>query len=163
MKKDAVVYYSKNNTTKETVGLIRNTGKKDIDIFDLHDNSCPDISGYGTVYIGCGIYTGHLSGSVIKFIKTRRVQLQSKKLVFFIHGLISKQNYRRIVEQDLKKYIHLNSVRLFYLGGKLDIKKQNFFIRKMMKVIAKNNDFDPDNSNTLDEQKIAEFLKLFST
>lgn len=162
MKKDIVVYYSKNNTTKETIERIKKTSKNDVEIFDLNNKGNIDISQFERIFIGCGIYGDHLQKKVINFLKCNAQLLKSKKTIFFIHGIISEASYRKIVENDVKKYVDLNKSEIFYLGGKIDIEKQNFFIKKMIFIIAKKNNFDPYNNSSLSEQKISEFLKLFT-
>ena len=163
MSKDVIVYYSKNGTTHETVEKIKQTAKKQVDIFDLNDKSAIDLTQYDRIFIGCGIYASNLQGKVSKFIKANSSVLKSKKVIFFIHGLISEASYKDAVENAAKNILPATSYEIHYLGGKLDISKQNFIVKNMLKAIAKQANIDPNNANTLMENRIADFLRCFSS
>lgn len=155
-----IVYYSKNGTTKETVERIKNECKKKFDIFDLNSKSIMDLSKYDRIIIGCGIYMSHLPSKIVEFIKSNSSQLQAKKVIFFVHGLIAELKYDGIIESVVKKRMILNNYETFYLGGKLNTKGQNFIVKQMIRSIAKQNKLDTDNINTLNEQRISRFLCL---
>lgn len=80
----------------------------------------------------------------------------------FLHGLISGANYPGIVEKSLKRCKALAFERILYLGGKLDIREQNIFIRSLLSALAKKYNFDRNSANNLIEEKITELIKCFS-
>lgn len=161
MDKKAIVYYSKNGTTQETVDRIKRDVKKQFDVFDLNQKCIINLNKYDHIFIGCGIQAFHLPGKVVKFIKNNYEQLKSKKITFFIHGIISESTYHQAIEASIGNMIPKDSYNVFYLGGKLDLNKQNFLVKQMLIAIAKQYKFDPYKANTLDDAKIYEFVNYF--
>lgn len=162
MLKDLIVYSSKNGTTKETVEKIKASVTKDIDIVDLNIKTSVDLKQYDRIFIGAGIYASHLQNKVVKFIKANGNALKTKKVMFFIHGIVSEANYKGAIESAVKNILNSGSYESYYLGGKLDINKQNFIVKKMLTVISKQANIDPNNANTLNEKKIEELIKCIS-
>ncbi len=161
MNKDLVIYYSKNGTTMETVEKMKKASNNQVDVLDINSKDTKDLSQYNRIFIGCGVVASNLPGKVVKYIKANSTLLKSKKVVFFIHGLISESNYSGMVDTAVKNLIPSSNYEVVYLGGKLDINKQNFIIKKMLLVIAKQNNLDPNNANTLNEKSISKLLKYF--
>lgn len=147
--KSLILYYSKNNTTKETVQKIARN--KDVDVFDLRKLDNVRISDYENIYIGSGIYMGTLPKIVKKNIKNISSSLKGKNIIYFVHGIISQANYKEIINNSIGEYLNDSHTRYIYLGGKLDVSKQNFIIKKMLKQIAKQNNLDPDYVDTRDK------------
>ena len=160
MNNYAILYYSKNGTTRETVDRILAETSNKIDVFDLKDTNI-DLSPYKTLFVGCGIYAGKLPSKVGAFFTKNKEILASKKIILFIHGLISQLNYNDVVNQSLNKNKFFNFNKIFFLGGKLDYQKQNLAVKALFKVIAKKNHLDLSNANNLNEIKIAELVKCF--
>lgn len=161
MKEKIVLYFSKNNTTAETVEKIKNKVDENTQIVDLAKSKKIDFRDVKTVYIGTGIYMGSIPGKVKKYIKANAESLNGKEIVFFVHGIISKDIYKDIVNKVVDGILEKSKIKIYYLGGKLDITKQNFIIRKLLIEVAKQNNFDPYNANTIDNEKINELLKNF--
>lgn len=166
MNKPLIVYYSKNGTTDATVRRIKKETAREVDTFDLRSMKTSIgaelLNEYEEIYIGCGIYMGKLPSKVVRFLSENQDVLKSKRLILFLHGLISDTNYTEIVEKSLKRCKALDFKRILYLGGKLDIRKQNIFIRTLLSFIAKEYNFDPSSGNNLMEEKIIELRKCFS-
>lgn len=161
MGKNLVLYFSKNNTTKETVDKIVKKAGSSVDTVDLKKAGAVDFSKYDKVFIGCGIYAGKVDGTVKKFIAKNKSGLAGKNVVFFIHGIISQDTYKQAVSTAIAGNLDMNKVKVMYLGGKLDITTQNFLVKKMLIAIAKQNNFDPYNANTLSDAKVNELLAMF--
>lgn len=161
MSKKLVLYFSKNNTTKETVNKIQSKNPENVKIMDLTKVKKIDYKNVSTVFIGTGIYMSSIPGKVKKFIKANGEKFKNKEVVFFVHGIISKDIYKDVVYKAIDGILDKNKVKVYYLGGKLDITKQNFIIRKLLIEVAKQNNFDPYNANTIDNDKINELLKCF--
>ena len=53
--KKAVVYISKNGTTRDTVDQIRKRAAESIDYYDLEKSQDIPVSQYDQLYLGCGI------------------------------------------------------------------------------------------------------------
>lgn len=158
--KNLILYMSKNNTTKETVDLIRKNAKNPVDIYEIKKNDKVDLSQYSHIYIGTGVYAGQIPGAVLKYVSKNKAELMKKPISFFLHGLISQQNYQEILHRAVGKYIK-EDYDCIYLGGKLDLAKQNFIIKKLITEIAKKHDFNPNNANTLNQQLVRQFVEKF--
>lgn len=161
MKKDLVLYYSKNNTTQETVEKIKRLKNNKVNIINIKDAPKIKFDDIDRIFIGTGIYMGGIPQKVKAFIKKYHSDFKNKKIVFFIHGIISKDIYNDIVYKAVNNLIDKNNIEIIFLGGKLDIMKQNFIIRKLLIEVAKQNNFDPYNANTIDNNQIDKFLNYF--
>lgn len=159
--KNLILYASKNNTTEETVLRIKAHAEHSLDIHKISEAEDLDLSGYSHIYIGTGIYGGKLPGSVTSYVKKNKESLCRKPVTFFVHGLDSQESYSRIVNQGVSRYLEDNNYENIYLGGKLDISAQNFFIRMILIEIAKKNHFDPNMADTRREEAILELIKRF--
>ncbi|WP_394522580.1 flavodoxin domain-containing protein [Lacrimispora sp. JR3] len=159
--KNLILYASKNHTTEETVLRIKAHADHPLDIHKISEAGNLDLSGYSHIYIGTGIYGGKLPGSVTGYVKKNKERLRTKPVTFFIHGLDSKESYSGIVNQGVSRYLENKHYETLYLGGKLDISSQNFFIRMILVEIAKKNHFDPHMADTRREDAILALIKRF--
>lgn len=160
-QKFAVLYYSVNGTTKETVDKINKETAQTIAIFDLKQNIKVNLNEYDQVFVGCGIYTSKISNKVVAFFKNNKEILATKKVSLFLHGLISEDNYMDIVSNDLIRKHDVKFDQIIYLGGKLDINKQNFFIKPILLSIAKKHNLDPVNANNLNDTRLNDLINCF--
>lgn len=168
MKKPLIVYYSKNGTTEETVKRIKKETANEVATLDLQSKERKIrgelLAQYEEIYIGCGIYMEKLPSPVVRFLLQNQEVLKNKRIILFLHGLISGANYPGIVEKSLKRCKALAFERILYLGGKLDIREQNIFIRSLLSALAKKsrNTILRNSANNLIEEKITELIKCFS-
>lgn len=160
MGNDIILFASKNGTTKDTVNKIKKSCRKDIKFVDLNGNDKIDLEKYDRIIIGSGIYASRLNSEVANFLKTNCNELKSKELVFFIHGLDAENSYNEIIKKGSDS--QLVNFTAFYLGGRLDVEKQNFFVRLLLGRIAKKKNLDAKNMSTLNEKKIDEFIEYVS-
>ncbi|MBC6679759.1 flavodoxin domain-containing protein [Zhenpiania hominis] len=154
--KKAVVYISKNGTTRDTVDQIRKRAAESIDYYDLEKSQDIPVSQYDQLYLGCGIYAGTVSKEMRKFMNNG--ELKNKEVTFFVHGLDSAESHRMILEHSVRDHSWMENCPMYYLGGACDLKKQNFLIRKMLKAIAKKKNLDADHMENLDQQAICDFV-----
>ncbi|MDR1772108.1 MAG: flavodoxin domain-containing protein [Hungatella sp.] len=161
MVNNLILYLSKNNTTAETVELIKKNSKNPLDTYKITDVGNLDLSRYSHIYIGTGIYAGRIPEPVTKYISKHKNELINKPITFFLHGLASQKEYQRIADNAVSKYLDKKNYNCVYLGGKLDLAAQNFIIRKFMIEVGKKKGFDPRNANTLEHQKIRELAEHF--
>lgn len=153
-----VVYYTMGGTTKETVELmIEKSGKNKFNVFNIKENTNINISGYDRIYIGSGVYGGNMLMEIAKFVKDNVAELKRMDIIIFIHALGSEDKYQEIAAKVMaplgaKKY------DLFYLGGKSDLTKQNFFIRALMKKLAKTKNLDMKYPNNILQSKVQALL-----
>ncbi|MBZ4646027.1 MAG: flavodoxin/nitric oxide synthase [Clostridia bacterium] len=163
MIKDVIVYSTEGGTTKETAEKMKMAAKNKVDVFNIKDKPVINLNQYNRVFIGSGVYAGSLAPDVIKFIEKNTSILKSKKIIFFVHALGSESEYEKIVSRSVKNYIPSNRYEIFYLGGKVDVKKQNFFIRMMISILVKKLKLDPEHPNNIDEKKVEELMKCVSS
>lgn len=161
MIKNLILYMSKNNTTAETVELIKKKSKNQLDIYRITEADNLNLSSYTGIYIGTGIYAGSIPQPVTKYVSKYKNELLKKPITFFVHGLASKIEYQRIIDNAVSKYLGKGSYNCIYLGGKLDLAAQNFIIRKFLIEVGKKKGFDPNNANTLEYQNIKELAEQF--
>lgn len=161
MIKNLILYMSKNNTTAETVELIKRKSKNPLDIYKITDANNLDLSRYSHIYIGTGIYSGMIPGPVTKYVSKHKNELIKKQITFFVHGVVSQKNYQTIVDSAVSKYLGKERYNCVYLGGKLDLAAQNFIVRKFLTEIGKKNGFDPHNSNLLEHKNIQDLIERF--
>jgi menaquinone-dependent protoporphyrinogen IX oxidase len=163
MHNDVIIFASSNGTTKETVDKIKKSCKKEVKIINLNEASDVDLGKYDRVFIGCGIYASRLNNKISNFLKTYGDMLKTKKIVFFIHGLDGEASYLDIIKKDVEKSFKSSDYKAFYLGGKINIKEQNFVVRLMFKGIAKKRNLDMNHMSNLNDKKIAELIQLISS
>lgn len=146
MKKVLVAYYSMGGTTKGTSDKLKNLNPQQIDAIDLKNGGKPSAEQYKSIYIGSGVYGGNMPPEICNFIKSNSAVLQNRKVVFFIHALGSEDKYNNIVKTAVNGMI--SDYQVIYLGGRADVSKQNFFIRALLRMLAKKKNLDlalPDN------------------
>lgn len=82
MTETVVIYASKLGSTRKTAKYIAEG--LDADIFDLNEQSIIDLSRFGRVIIGTGIYGGRPNKLVASFIENNKGQLEGRKVGMFI-------------------------------------------------------------------------------
>lgn len=85
MSKILVTYVSKTGTTEEIAIKIGNTLKEKGDLVDLKKvNEVKDITDYEIVILGTGVRIGKVFSESISFLKKFKMELENKKLYYFI-------------------------------------------------------------------------------
>lgn len=153
MANTAVCYTSKYGASKKTAERIaREAGAE---LYDISTDNCPDLDAYDVLVLGCGLYMGKPNKIMKKFIDRNRNQLNHKNLIFYVHGLISENQYNKCVNDILD----VEERNIFYLGGTLDRKQLSGITKVMMKQIAKENGLDPDHPDNLNSGQMEALLK----
>lgn len=157
--KTAVVYISKNGTTQSTVDKMKTVSNSSVTYFNLQETTNIDITSYNKIYIGFGIYAGTLPKPMRTFLENK--ELEKATTVFFIHALDSADKYNFIMESSVRNNAWMKKSKAYYLGGACDIKKQGFFVKQLLKMIAKKKNLDVNNMTNLDEKAIEGFISDF--
>ncbi|SET43539.1 flavodoxin family protein [[Clostridium] polysaccharolyticum] len=157
--KTLVVFYSKTGITAETAKLMKKqAGDHSLDVVNIKENKKVSPSGYDRVYIGSGVYGGSMPMELAQFVQKNASELKEKKLIVFIHALGSEEKYQKIAAKIMSPLGRKN-YEVFYLGGKAELSKQNFFIRALMKKLAKAKNLDMEYPNTISQSEIQALLK----
>lgn len=154
-----VVYYTMGGTTKETVDIMKKSaGEKKMDIINIQNNKNINLSTYQRVYIGSGVYGGNMPMEIANFVFEHANELKQKEVIVFMHALGSEDKYKKIVAKVIKP-LGDKSIDVFYLGGRADLSKQNFFIRALMKKLAKAKNLNIEHPNNISRSAIELLLK----
>jgi hypothetical protein len=65
--------------------------------------------------------------------------------------------YNKVVKQKLADFIDTFE-KIFYLGGYINITRQNFPVKRLLFVIAKQNNLDPCNADPINDGRIKELI-----
>jgi len=146
--KYAIIYASKAGGTEKTAGLLKeaieetkeNQPEK-IDLYNLVKNSNVNWQDYDYIVVGTAIYASKPHKKVLTFLKENSTQLLKKPLSIFVCCLApeeeaKKNGYARQLPADIVEHAD----RIGYFGGRLILKKMNFFMRWLMKRITKSNE-----------------------
>lgn len=154
-----VVYYTMGGTTKETVDLMKKRAReKEFDIINIQNNKKIDLSTYQRVYIGSGVYGGNMPMEIASFVFDHANELRQKEVTVFMHALGSEDKYQKIAAKVIAP-LGNKRIDVFYLGGKADLSKQNFFIRALMKKLAKAKNLNMEYPNNISQSAIESLLE----
>ncbi|MCX7843032.1 MAG: flavodoxin domain-containing protein [Clostridia bacterium] len=162
MKKDAIIYSTLCGTTRETAERMRLASKGKADIFDIKENPSVNIDKYSRVFVGSGIYAKKFSKEIDQFITSNASKLNSKEVILFVHGLAPEAEGKKMVEEAVNNRIPSSKYKTYYLGGKLDLKHKNLFLRMFSRFIANMAKLDPKNPSNINEQRVEELIKCVS-
>ncbi len=82
MTETAVIFASKLGSTKKAAHYIAE--ELGADVFDLKDQSIIDLSRFGRVIFGSGIYGGKPNKLIVSFVQHNRGQLEGRKVGLFL-------------------------------------------------------------------------------
>jgi len=155
-----IIYYTKGETTKETVNrLISKLGKENTDVLNIQKKKECDLSKYDRVIFGSGVYGGNIPIEIKQFLQKNIEELNKKQIIIFLHALGSEDKYKAIVNNGYS-VLGQKDYMLFYLGGKSDLSKQNFFIKFLMRKLAKSKNLDINNPNNIREEEIERLIEM---
>lgn len=157
--KRIVIYTSKYGASRKTAERLKKEGivSRCVDLADEQSINFEDCS---MIVLGGGIYMGQLNKKIVVFLKKYEEELQGKEIVLYIHGLISETNYKTIICKAVGKFLERNKLNTIYLGGELDTEQLGFVNRVMLKEIAKENNLDPLQPNTISEEAYQKLVML---
>lgn len=133
MKDIVVVYKSKYGSTKKYAEWIAEALQADL--FEASKVKADDLSKYGTVIYGGGLYAGGIIG--FSLIRKAFDKLKGKKLVLFTVGLADPKNTEQflpILNKNLTEEMR-KAVRIFHLRGSIDYKKISPVYRAAMTML----------------------------
>jgi len=145
--KYAIIYASKSGGTAKTAGLLKeaieetkeNQPEK-IDLFNLTKYNHVEWEAYDYIVVGTAIYASKPHKKVQTFLKENSSQLLKKPLSIFVCCLAPEEEAKKNgYAQQLPADIVEHADQVGYFGGRLILKKMNFFMRWLMKRITKSN------------------------
>lgn len=155
-----VMYYSNGGTTKETADRLKEKADLEdleLDVMDIKSKKSVSLKEYDRIYIGTGVYGGGLPMEISKLVREHADELRGMDIIIFIHALGSEDGYEQMAAKAMQP-LGAKEYRLFYLGGKAEMAKQNFFIKMLMKKLVKKKKLDMEYPNTLLKDVIAELV-----
>lgn len=153
-KKTAVVYVTKNGSTKRYAEWVARSCNADL--FVLDEAVIDDLAGYDTLIYGAPVYAGNIAG--IPFIKGNRDLLKNVQLVVFAVGLTQPGDDAAFEEVIKRNFTgeEQEGIRFFHFPGALDHKKMNFMQKGMMRVLKRAIMKKPKETRTQMEEYILE-------
>ena len=136
-KRVLVAYASKRGSTRQAAEWIAEELGDCCDLADLKKNPGVDLQPYKVLVLGSGIFAGNVYGPLKKFIEKRGDDLADKDICLFITHLAEGEE----IEQDFRsafseEFLARARIRTG-LGGRLKMGQLNFFLRLIMKKMAK--------------------------
>lgn len=88
----ALIYMSRHGSTEKLVRHLATSFKGDIHVFNLSEDTHPDIKDFDSVIIGGSIHYGSIQKEIQLFYKRNLQELLKKKLGLFVCCLLSTRN-----------------------------------------------------------------------
>lgn len=138
MEKTVVIYGSKYGSTRRYAHWIAE--ELSCPLFNIKEFHPQDLSNYGTIICGGGLYAGSVNG--VKLIAKNWDRLSGKKVILFTCGLADPDdpsnvsNIRTALEKSLSAEI-LSHIHLFHLQGSLDYSRLNLTHKIMMAMLRR--------------------------
>lgn len=150
-----ILFHSKYGQTQkiaETIASLAITKQWKVESFDTTQlGQIDSIDKYDVVLIGAPIYTGRHSKHLARFIKSNRKELSNKRTGFFSVSLSAagaerqRSDATRCMNEFLQSCDWLPTCKTIFAGG-LPYTKYGWFIRFIMKRIARKEGGDTDTS-----------------
>jgi len=133
-----VSYATKYGSTKEAAELIAQSLQEASLPVDLQPaNSLRQIEQYEFIILGAPLIMFHWHKDAMRFIKRHKQSLQWKRLILFALGPISVpyvekewQGARAQLDKELNKFPWLRPMEIQIFGGRFDLSKAGFFMKK---------------------------------
>lgn len=164
MKRAIILYASKNGTTKRAAETIARALAPDCDLYDLRRAAMHtlggtytrkpfrtlDLSGYGAVALGSGIYMGKPLSAFRRFCSQRAVDLAKLPLYLFTCGIAPTDEERNYLGANVPEALQRFVEGFHHFGGELR-EGAGFFQRMVMEDYVKRYGVKP----ALDQAAIA--------
>lgn len=137
--KTAIVYKSRHGTTAKVAMLVAAKLKKDhVEIFNLQDDSQPDLSEFERIIVGGSIHVGNIQRGLRIFCEDYKEVLLDKELGLFICCMdpdegIRKLEFERAFSAELREHSRASGI----MGGEFLFEKMNFLEKLAVQKIAK--------------------------
>jgi menaquinone-dependent protoporphyrinogen oxidase len=137
--KTAIVYKTKHGTTEKVANLIaKKLNKEQVDLYNLLDDSSPELGGYERIIIGGSIHVGNIQRGIKIFCEEYRDLLLDKELGLFICCMDPDEGIRRLeFEGAFPAELREHSRACGIMGGEFLFEKMNFLEKLAVKKIAK--------------------------
>lgn len=155
--KVALIYMSRHGTTEKIVRHLAKRLSGEVQVFNLAEDSCPDIRSFGSVIIGGSIHYGSIQREIRLFCKRNLHDLLEKRLGLFVCCLLSTRNsdqFERAFPLALRAHCKASAV----LEGDLIYNKLNLFERIIFNPSKEERDVIQINESPL-EAFVHTFLK----
>lgn len=136
----AIVFASKHGTTRKVATMIQDKlGASDTVLFDLKEDTNPDISAFNMIVVGGSIHASMIQKQVTNFLENNKELILTKVLGLFICCMyedIAKKEYNEVFPNIFRQH----AIAHGQLGGEFKFEKMNFFERIIVRKIAKTNE-----------------------
>ncbi|MBE6600203.1 MAG: hypothetical protein E7640_03250 [Ruminococcaceae bacterium] len=143
-----IAYAGRVGVTAECAEMLRLAlGDRDVTVCDL-SVSTPKLGEYDTVVVGTSIYYGKPEKAVVKFIKEKASELESKHFAGYICAAFADR-VDEYIEDTFPPRLRMAAVDISYFGGELKPDRQKNFlmraiVRSMRNEIINNGDSDDE-------------------
>lgn len=162
MNKIAVIYQSKYGSTKKYAQLIAE--ELSCDLFERKGIRSEQLTDYGTIIYGGGLYAGGVSG--IDLIVKSFDSLKDKNLILFTCGLADPNDIDNTnhIRESLNKVFTAqmqSSIKIYHLRGGIDYSKLSIVHKSMMAMLHKMlSKKEYDSLREEDKQMLATYGKI---
>lgn len=149
MAKTLIAYASRRGSTQLCAELAAQHIPGGADVVDLSKQQ-PALQGYQTVVLGANAFIGKLNPRLIRFAKANQEALRGKQLhLFMCCGESEPTAQQQVFTASLPPELLQQARSKVSLGGRLEIKREFFLFRLMLRMIGKDCDYD-----TIDPQGV---------
>ena len=154
-----VAFASKRGSAGQAAAWIAEELGPDCDVVDLKLDPSPDLSTYGIVVLGSGIFAGQVYKPLKNFIDANCEELDQRRVAIFITHLEEgegiEEDFRTAFEQEFLN----NACVKAGVGGRIRLKEINFVLRLIMKSKAKEAGKDFSDYDDLSRDACIEFAR----
>jgi len=153
LMKTLVVYASKHGCTEKCAQILAQALSEDVTLANLREGT-PDLTGYEGIIFGAPVYAGNIPPEAKKFHSENAELLKAKKLGLFTCGLEVEKSAQQLAAVFPAELVSQAAVKAPF-GGAINLEKQNFFLRFMLKKMMK----IKESYEAINRQAIAEFAE----
>ena len=132
--KIAILYGSKYGATEACVKRIASEIKGQVDLIHISKKKSVDLNGYDAVLLGGAVYAGKMENGVIQTIKNLDLGLIPYGLILCC---MEEDKLEEVLRLNLGDELVDRAMLIEHLGHGLNLERMNFFVRSMIKKIAK--------------------------
>jgi menaquinone-dependent protoporphyrinogen oxidase len=153
-----VVYKGKYGTTEKTAQIIQELIGNNCDIKKLEKSKGYDIDSYDSIIIGTAVFAGHIPKIITDFFNKNKHLLKNKNFSIFIHASNDDQTTLELLKKTIGDHLFSEAKCVMPLGGRIQLNQHNFFMRQILKQVAKKSGKDFTNFDTTSRGKVVEFI-----
>lgn len=158
--KTLLVYATKYGATKRIAELLQDQ----VDCSSMEVTSFQGkLDEYDKIILGVSVYAGMLRKEMKEFVKNNLTKLEKKKVYVYISSL-NKDEYKKVLVENLGESIYQTFTYVDGLGGILDFTKMNLIERQILKMINKKSNIIPSiqrdtRAELIDYERISKFVE----